>query len=297
MLTREAILGGLRASIASGQPIIAAGASAGIVAKHADRGGADLIVAYSTGRSRIMGLPTTQIDNDNVATLAMYTELRRVVDRAALIGGVNATDPYWKSPRELVERFREVGYDGLINFPTVSVHRGPLPYDGYSVRGRSAGVGAPGYGIERELDMVRYARETNILTMVYVFEPEQAAAFADAGVDIVVPHVDWTAGGLVGSGSTAISMEEACLLTQEMIAATWAVSRDIICLSHGGPISSPDDTAELYRDTDAQGFVGASSIERIPFEEAVVNAVRAFRVPIADDRLLEGSQAHAYLQP
>ncbi|MBV9579084.1 MAG: phosphoenolpyruvate hydrolase family protein, partial [Chloroflexi bacterium] len=52
---------------------------------------------------------------------------------------------------------------------------------------------------------------------------------------------------------------------------------DVIVLAHGGPISSADDTRYLYAHTDAQGFLGASSMERIPVEAAIVDAVRAFK--------------------
>ena len=276
-LTRADILRNLTATIQSGSPIIAGGSSAGIIAKSAERGGVDLIVAYSTGRSRIRGLATSQLDNDNLSTLEMYEELAVSVERTPLIGGINATDPYWRSPRDLVDRFRDTGYNGLINFPTVSVHRGEPAWDGYLVRGRSVGVGAPLFGIDCELEMVSYARATEFFTMAYVFTPEQAAQFAEAGVDVVVPHVDWTVGGLVGSAGTGFTMEEACEMTQAMIDAAWAVNNEIICLSHGGPISSPEDTERLYAATDAQGFVGASSVERIPFEQSVIDTVTAFK--------------------
>lgn len=276
-LTRADIVGALTARIRSGSPVIAAGSSAGIISKNAERGGVDLIVAYSTGRSRIRGLATSQLDNDNLSTLEMYDELAGSVTHTPLIGGINATDPYWSSPRDLVDRFRDTGYNGLINFPTVSVHRGEPAWDGYLVRGRSVGVGAPLFGIECELEMVSYARETEFFSMAYVFTPEQAAQFAEAGVDVVVPHVDWTVGGLVGSAGTGFTMAEAADLTQGMIDAARAVNGDVICLSHGGPISSPEDTEQLYAATDAQGFVGASSVERIPFEEAVIDTVRAFK--------------------
>ena len=57
MMNRAEILGRLSKNmLANGDAIIGAGCSAGIVAKCAELGGADLIVCYSTGRSRIMGL-------------------------------------------------------------------------------------------------------------------------------------------------------------------------------------------------------------------------------------------------
>ena len=52
---------------------------------------------------------------------------------------------------------------------------------------------------------------------------------------------------------------------------------EVIVLAHGGPISSAEDTRYLYEHTDAQGFLGASSMERIPVEAAIIDAVRAFK--------------------
>jgi len=56
VFTRRSILARLRRAIDEGRPILAAGASVGLVAKCAEAGGADLLVVYSTGRSRMMGL-------------------------------------------------------------------------------------------------------------------------------------------------------------------------------------------------------------------------------------------------
>jgi predicted TIM-barrel enzyme len=55
------------------------------------------------------------------------------------------------------------------------------------------------------------------------------------------------------------------------------VNPDIICLAHGGQIVSPEDTKYIYEHTDAVGFVGASSIERIPVEKAVMGIVEEFK--------------------
>ena len=65
----------------------------------------------------------------------------------------------------------------------------------------------------------------------------------------------------------------------------WAVDADAICLAHGGPFAEPEDTAALTKRgrsswlrhanrPHAQGFVGASSIERIPVEKAVMGALQ-----------------------
>ena len=62
-----------------------------------------------------------------------------------------------------------------------------------------------------------------------------------------------------------------------MIDAARAVKPDVIALAHGGPMEDPEDVAYVLERTTAQGFVGASSIERLPVETAVVGAVKAFK--------------------
>jgi predicted TIM-barrel enzyme len=113
--------------------------------------------------------------------------------------------------------------------------------------------------------------------MAYVFYPADARAMAEAGVDVMVAHVGGTAGGLVGFDSIAAPMKAAAALVQKIIKATQKVNPDIICLAHGGPIVFPEDTRYIYAHTDAVGFVGASSIERIPVERAVQGAVEEFK--------------------
>ena len=57
--------------------------------------------------------------------------------------------------------------------------------------------------------------------------------------------------------------------------------KDVICLSHGGPISTPDDAAYINEHTDAVGFVGASSLERMAFEKPLTDLTQRFkRMPV-----------------
>ena len=50
-----------------------------------------------------------------------------------------------------------------------------------------------------------------------------------------------------------------------------------VILSHGGPIVTPEDAAYVSARTPAIGFVGASSIERIPVEPAVKDIAERFK--------------------
>jgi predicted TIM-barrel enzyme len=271
VFTRAEILERLHATVREGQPIVGAGCSCGLVAKCAEAGGADLLIVYSTGRSRLMGLPTTPIGHANPSTLAMYDEIANVVQHTPIIGGVEATDPTFMSLKRLIQQFRQTGYAGIINFPTL----GNNPE-------RSAMREDVGLGFSREVEMIRLARKEEYFTLAYVFSLDQAQRMAAAGVDAQVAHVGWTVGGLSGRlRGGAPSHAQAAGQVQAIIDVTLRENPDCLCLAHGGPYATPDDTRQLYGTTTAVGFLGASSIERIPIEHAVRDAAAGFkRIPL-----------------
>jgi predicted TIM-barrel enzyme len=265
--TRRQILDRLRAQISEGKPIIGAGSSSGLIASSAAAGGADIIIVYNTGRTRLMGLPTSHLLNHaNPTTLAMYPEIANVVTEVPIVGGAEAQDPTYLDLDRLVDDFRTAGYDGLINFPTV----GPDPV-------RGAERASIGLGLERDFEMVKIARERDYFTICYGYTAEQTIGLAAAGADVIVPHAGWTTGGLAGAGQSAMSLAASAEHVQNLIELARRENPEIICLSHGGPISSPEDTQYLYENTDAQGFLGASSAERIPVERAVIDTVSALK--------------------
>lgn len=266
--TRIEIVDRLRESMRAGKPIVGAGASCGLIAKAAELGGADLIIVYSTGKSRLMGLPTTPLGDANKVTLEMFDEIENVVRDTPIIGGALATDPTYMDLKKLLGKFRGAGYSGVINFPNVSTYGDE----------RGARMDDAGMGISREFEMIRLAHEQDYFTMAYSYTSNQAKRMAAAGVDVQVAHVGWTVGGLVGrSAERAPSLDAAAEMVQTMIEITLQENPDCICLAHGGPYDTPENTQALYEQTDAKGFVGASSIERIPVERAVSGAVAAFK--------------------
>lgn len=271
---REEIVNRLRETIRSGKPIVGAGCSAGIIAKCAEIGGADLIICYSTGQSRIMGLQTTNIGHSNPQTLSMYNEIGNVVRDTPIIAGIQANDQTAYDLDELIQRFIDRGFDGVINFPTVSDTEMRLPGAKEQHEQMSHALGIP-WGFAREVEMTRLLRERDIFTMCYVFSPGQAAEMVTVGADVVCAHVGGTSGGLIGFKADAV--EKALANTQKIMEGAWSVDPKAICLAHGGPFAEPNDTKALYENTDAQGFVGASSIERIPVEKAVIGAVEGFK--------------------
>ncbi len=268
--TRKSTAARLARTLAQRQPIIMAGAGTGLSAKLAELGSADLIVIYNSGQFRMDGLPSIagilcySNANDLVYELGERHVLP-VVKETPVLAGVCGTDPTREMGRFLTQLL-EVGFSGVINFPTVGRIDGNFRRD----------LEAVGLGFAREVEMIRLARSLDLYTTAYVFNADEARAMAEAGVDVVIPHVGLTVGGTVGS-ENAISLSAATEKVQELIAAARAVNPEVIGLAHGGPIARPDDVAQVLANSDAQGFVGASSMERLPVEEAMLGVMKQFK--------------------
>jgi predicted TIM-barrel enzyme len=274
--TADEIMKRLRKTIADGRPVVAAGASAGIIAKCAEIGGADLLIVYSTGRSRMMGLPTWELGHSNPVTLGMYDEIANVADEVPIVGGAEAQDPTSRRLSRLIDDFQSTGFDGIINFPTYGM-QDLEDRSGVDLRGHED-RSSVGLGFGREVELIRLTAERGMFTVAYVHTRAQAQAMAAAGVHVQVPHAGWTTGGIAGAGtSTALTLEQACETVQDLAEVTWQENPDAIVIGHGGPLAAPEDTMYLYEHTDLQGFLGASSIERIPVEQAIVGITRAFK--------------------
>lgn len=132
-------------------------------------------------------------------------------------------------------------------------------------------------GTDKEIETVALARRMDLFTIVYVASPAEAKAMAEAGADVIIAHVGCTIGGSIGVTNAAMSLEDAAAATQAIIDAGKSVRDDVIYLSHGGPIATPADAAFINERTDAVGFVGASSLERMAVEESLTRLTQEFK--------------------
>lgn len=273
--TRLEVLARLRATLAKGQPIIAAGAGTGISAKFIERGGADLIIVYNSGRFRMAGHGSTAGmmaygDANQVAMDIGEYEVLPVVEEIPVICGVHATDPRRRMWHWL-GRVKEMGFSGINNFPTHTIIDGKFRQI----------LEETGMSTKKEIETVALARKMDLFTIVYVGSPEESKAMAEAGADVIIAHVGTTVGGSIGVTQATMSLPEAAKATQAMIDAGKAVRNDLIFLSHGGPINTPDDAAYINQHTDCQGFVGASSLERMAVEQSLPELTRRFKqIPV-----------------
>ena len=268
-LTRIEILSRFRSKIAEGRPLIGGGAGTGLSAKCAEAGGIDLIIIYNSGRYRMAGRGSLAglmpYGDANAIVLEMAREVLPVVTETPVLAGVCATDPFRVMARFLLE-IRAAGFAGVQNFPTVGLIDGVF----------RQGLEETGMGYDLEVKMIAQARQLDLLTCPYVHNEAEARAMAEAGADILVPHVGLTTKGMIGA-RTALTLDEAARRVQAMADAAKRVRPDVIVLCHGGPIAEPEDAAEVFRTTRGiAGFFGASSIERLPTEPAIVAQVERF---------------------
>jgi predicted TIM-barrel enzyme len=263
---------------AAGRAVIGAGAGTGLSAKCAEAAGVDFIVIYNAGRFRMAGRGSMAgmmpYGNANDIVVDMSGEVLPVVDHTPVLAGVCATDPFRNIPLFL-EDLKRLGFTGVQNFPSVCLLDG-------SVR---ADLEDTGYGYDKEVAMVRTARALDLLTATYVRTEDEAAAMAEAGADIVVAHLGLTASGLIG-GRRATDLDTAAATTQRLRDAAAAARPDVLVVCHGGPLATPEDAQHvLARTRGVVGFLGASSMERLPAEIALTETMRRFTqltVPTAD---------------
>ncbi|MGC3953909.1 MAG: phosphoenolpyruvate hydrolase family protein [Propionicimonas sp.] len=270
MSRRTEILDRFRAQVAAGRPIIGGGAGTGITAKSAEAGGIDLLVIYNSGRFRMAGRGSLSgllaYGDANAIVMEMANEVLPVVKHTPVLAGVNGTDPFRVMPHFL-KQVKEIGFAGVQNFPTVGLIDGVF----------RANLEETGMGYGSEIDMIRLAHELDLLTSPYVFDTDQAKAMAQAGADILVPHMGLTTSGTIGA-QTALTLEQAAVKVQELADAAKSVNPDILCLCHGGPIANPSDAQYVLDHTEGiVGFYGASSIERFPTEVGIRQQTEDFK--------------------
>lgn len=213
------------------------------------------------------------------------SEVLPVVKETPVIAGVCATDPFRNIPAFL-KQLKELGFAGVQNFPTVGLIDGQF----------RANLEETGFSFDKEVDMIRLAHEVDMLTTPYVFSVEDSKKMAEAGADILVCHMGLTVShlkpcvklrgttdkmpqtsGSIGAASGK-SLDDCVKLIQNLRDVAVEVNPGVIVLCHGGPIAKPEDASYILdRVKGLHGFYGASSMERLPVEEAITGTAKTFK--------------------
>jgi len=269
--TKQEVRDRLQETLKKNRAIIAAGAGTGISAKFIERGGADLIIIYNSGRFRMAGHGSTAGlmaygDANAVAMEIGEFEVLPVVEEIPVVCGVHGSDPR-RRMWHFLGQVKDMGFSGVNNFPTHSI------IDGHF---RQV-LEETGMSFQKEVEMISLANRMDLFTIVYVGTPEEAVQMADVGADAIIAHVGTTVGGSIGVTGATCTMDDAIERTQKIIDAVKVANPDTFFLAHGGPINTPEDVKVIMEHTDAHGFVGASSLERMGVEKSLTDLTRKFK--------------------
>jgi predicted TIM-barrel enzyme len=270
--TKQEVRDRLQAVVNQKKAIIAAGAGTGISAKFIEKGGADLIIIYNSGRFRMSGHGSTAGmmaygDANAVAMEIGEFEVLPVVEEIPVICGVHGSDPR-RRMWHFLGKVKDMGFSGVNNFPTHSI------IDGHFRRV----LEETGMSFQKEVDMVDLATKMDLFSIVYVGKPEEAVQMAGVGADAVIAHVGTTVGGSIGVTSATASMDDALERTQRIVDAVKKANPDTFLLAHGGPINTPADVKYVLEHCKGlHGFVGASSLERMGIEQSLTDLTREFK--------------------
>ena len=269
--TRDEIIGRLQAVRAADGVVFDAFCGTGITAKMAARGGADMVTTHILAFFRMQGLSSMAgylpIGDANAITLEIGERyLANVVPDCPVMAGILCGDPT-RDMRRFVHTLTDAGFDGIMNCPTVALIDGQYRKD----------LEETGLGYSHEIDILGYASSQDIFTKAFCTTTDEALAMAEAGVDNIIVHFGNSSGGSIGSQSVMDldGMVERTVVICDALADKFD---ERIITVHGGAIETPDDFAALlHRVPRLDGYIGGSSAERFPIEDAVPKAAAAFK--------------------
>lgn len=271
--SRSETLERLWGKIGRREAIIVGGAGCGLVGAALEAGGIDLIMAYNTGPYRMDGHVSLTgyrpFSDSNADTLRLGEALDGVVRNTPVIAGIGPSDPY-RSFDRMLDACDKLHFSGVTNVPSVE-DVADTAYFKDIIQSR-------GYGWKADVELLRACRKRDIFTIFYAFDVEELRALLAEGIDCVSVHVGGTVGGLFPAPEGGQkTFDQACEKTRMFYDIVQQENPNAIFLTHGGPFEDPASVGECFRRVPTHGFIGASTIERIPVESSVYNRIREYQ--------------------
>lgn len=249
--------------------VLGAGIGSGMTARAAERAGADFVLALNAGRFRAMGgsspasiLPIRNA-NEFVAGFGRTEILHST--KLPVFFGACTFDPQLDIDGFL-DRITRWGFSGVSNFPSV------IHIDDY----RRSLLEKSGLGYAREIELLVKAAGRGLMTIAYTRTQSEARRMVEAGAEAICINFNLNRG--IESGSDpSISLPELAARTSAVARVAQSIDRNVICLLGGGPITKPDELLDICRETGVQGFIGGSSLDRVPLEMSVLEVTSGFK--------------------
>jgi len=270
-LNRADVIERLWKEIKARRSLFMASAGSGIVAKFLEKAGCDMAGVYNAVKLRAGGAGSMTglwpvSDANGLMFEYASREIMPVVKTMPIMAGVNANDPTRDIP-VFLEDLKRIGIVGVNNFPTVGHidgnFRNVLEHTGITY--------------DNEIQLLKTAGEMDMVTVAYAFNPiETERIVKGSDPDIFIFHAGVTIGGSIGYDHPD-TIEDTAKRTQEVYDIARKIKPDIILLTHGAALSTPEDGQKILKLTDGHGLQTGSATERIPLEEAVFKVASAFK--------------------
>jgi predicted TIM-barrel enzyme/DNA-binding NtrC family response regulator len=250
-----------------GHFLLGAAIGTGMAAGAAERGGADFLLALSAGRFRSMGAPSAacMLALRDSNRMVMEFGQAEILTQTSLPVFFGATAIGTTDLEKLVQQIADAGFHGVVNFPSCVFLDGQ--YRKF--------LEESGAGLDHEVALLDAARARGLSTLAYVHTVDEALRIA-AHVDIVNLNFGWNMGGSVGVESS-IDLHDSSVLAAKFVSAVQAAHPQTRCVIEGGPIVTPEQMDEVCRFAKADGYIGGSTIDRVPLESAIEMATSAFK--------------------
>lgn len=250
--------------------LIGVAAGNGMTAKYAEQGGADFILALSSGRYRQMGVSSLAgflpyANSNEIVMEFALKELIPLIEDIPICFGLSATDPTILLD-SYIDSIKQEGFSGINNFPSVGLFDGVF---------REA-LEEQGMSFAKEVEAIRIANEKELFTVAFVFNEEQAVSMVEAGADVICVHLGLTEGGTLGA-KNLLSLQAAKKMTNRIFSRCDELDADFMKMIYGGPVNQPVDVQFMYDGTDIMGYIGGSVFERIPAEQMLTQITQSFK--------------------
>ena len=269
MTNRAEYLDTIDKKIHNGNVFVFAGVGCGLTAIGAETGGADMIITYNTAVYRIQGVPTAMAflpyDDCNKIAFDTAPQVLGAVKKTPVMIGIGAHDPR-RSITSMVEKAMEIGVLGVTNEPFIGMYEGDLRKQ----------MESAGLGFNKEVELIREASQNGLITLAYVFTPEEAVKMAEAVADFIGAMVGGVTSGGPAGGAETVDLSEAISVVSEIVSALKKVGRNVPVLIHGGPLNDVEPVREVINKTGAVGYITGSTGERIPTAQAVKEKICSF---------------------
>ena len=269
-MSKEIYLGNIQEKINNKEAVVIAGVGSGATAKAASCGGADVLATYNTAVYRIQGIPTAMafLPYDDCNSLALNSAPQVVANAGdvPVLLGIGAHDPR-RNLSKLVDQAKDLGMAGVTNEPFIGMYEGDLRKQ----------IEAAGLGFDKEVELIKIASEKGLMTLAYVFTPEEALRMIEAGVDLIGAMVGGVTSGGNAGGVASVSLDNAIETINSITKAVASTGKEVPVLVHGGPLNDVKSVQTVLDTTDAVGYITGSTGERLPIERSVKEAIAAFK--------------------